>query len=60
MATTTDAEIDALDRRVRAILSAVDQCRRVLIDLTIEDKVIAMERLSAWVELERSTSEQQH
>jgi len=32
----------------------------VLIDLTIEDKVIAMERLSAWVELERSTSEQQH
>jgi hypothetical protein len=43
-----------------AILSAVDECRRALIDLTIEDKVIAMERLSAWVELERSTSEQQH
>jgi hypothetical protein len=36
---------------VRAILSAVDECRRALIDLTIADKVIAMERLSAWVEL---------
>jgi hypothetical protein len=60
MATTTDAQTDALDKRVRAILSAVDECRRALIDLTIEDKVIAMERLSAWVELERGTSEQQH
>ena len=51
---------DALDKRVRAILSAVDECRRALIDLTTEDKVIATERLSAWVELERGTSEQQH
>ena len=48
---------DALDRRVRAIVEAVDACRHALIDLTITDKVLAVERLNAWVELERSTTE---
>jgi hypothetical protein len=47
----------ALDRRVRAIVEAVDACRRVLIDLTLPDKDIALERLRGWVEVERGTHE---
>jgi hypothetical protein len=47
----------ALDRRVRAIVEAVDACRRALLDLTVEDKLIAVERLRGWVEVERGTHE---
>jgi hypothetical protein len=47
----------ALDRRVRAILEAVDACRRAMVDLVVEDKGIVVERLNAWVELERGTHE---
>ena len=36
---TISPDDDALDRRVRAIVEAVDACRRALIDLTIEDKL---------------------
>jgi hypothetical protein len=57
MATPQSDVDDARDKRVRMILSAVDECRRVLIDLTVEDKTIVVERLNAWVELERSTTE---
>jgi hypothetical protein len=32
-------------------------CRRALVDLTLEDKLIAMERLRGWVEVERGTYE---
>jgi hypothetical protein len=51
---------DALDQRVKTILEAIDACRRALVDLVIEDKLIAVERLNAWVELERGTHESQH
>ena len=56
--TTTDEE---LDRRVRVILDAVDTCRRALVDLILEDKLIVVDRLQAWVALEqRSAGEPQH
>ena len=48
---------DALDKRVRAILEAVEACRRALSDLTLTDKDIALERLRGWVEVERGTHE---
>jgi hypothetical protein len=48
---------DSLDKRVRAILEAVDACRRAMIDLTLADKDIALERLRGWVEVERGTHE---
>lgn len=54
---TISPDDDALDRRVRAIVEAVDACRRALIDLTVEDKLIAVERLRGWVEVERGTHE---
>jgi hypothetical protein len=44
---TISPDDDALDRRVRAIVEAVDACRRALIDLTIEDKLLAVERLGS-------------
>jgi len=50
---------DALDRRVRAIVEAVDACRRALIDSTIEDKLLAVERLRGWVALEEATAHPQ-
>ncbi len=49
---TTQSD-EALDKRVRAIVEAVDECRRALIDLVVEDKVVVIERLTAWVEYER-------
>jgi hypothetical protein len=49
----TDRDVQALDRRVRSILSVVDECRRLMVDLPIEDKLLAVERLVAWTELER-------
>ena len=54
---TISPDDDALDRRVRAIVEAVDACRRALLDLTVEDKLIAVERLRGWVEVERGTHE---
>jgi hypothetical protein len=53
----TDDVDAALDRRVRAILAAVDACRLALIDLPLADKDIALERLRGWVEVERGTAE---
>jgi hypothetical protein len=51
---TISPDDDALDRRVRAIVEAVDACRRALIDLTIEDKLLAVERLgSRWKRRQR-------
>ena len=50
---TTDAD---LDRRIRSILSVVDECRRLMVDLLPEDKAIVAERLTAWVELERRSA----
>jgi hypothetical protein len=53
---TISPDDDALDRRVRAIVEAVDACRRALIDLTIEDKLLAVERLRGWVRVGRGDS----
>lgn len=56
---TISPDDDALDRRVRAIVEAVDACRRALIDLTVEDKLLAVERLRGWVALEEATAHPQ-
>jgi CelD/BcsL family acetyltransferase involved in cellulose biosynthesis len=52
---TTDDEID---RQARAIHEVVKACRRALVDLVVEDKAIVVERLTAWVELERRSVEE--
>lgn len=49
MATTTD---DALDRRAQAILEAVRACWRLLSDLNLVDRVVALNKLDEMLELE--------
>ena len=51
---------DALDRRAHEIKNVVDECRRALTDLTVEEKALVLDQLRGWVELERSTHQQQH
>jgi hypothetical protein len=54
--TTTQTD-DMLDRQAREIQNVVDQCRRAMTDLTVEEKAVAVDQLRGWVELERSTHE---
>jgi hypothetical protein len=56
----TDDPFDALDRRARDIQNVVDQCRRAMVDLDVDAKALVVEQLRGWVELERSTHQQQH
>jgi hypothetical protein len=56
---TTSPTDDALAKQTREIQN-VDQCRRAMPDLTREEKIVAVDQLHGWVELERSTHEQQH
>jgi hypothetical protein len=46
----------AIDRRLRAILSIIDEARKLMSDLVVEDNLLVVERLTAWVELERRSA----
>jgi hypothetical protein len=35
-------------------------CRKAMVDMTVEDKVIVADQLRGWVEAERGTHERQH
>jgi hypothetical protein len=56
---TTDMD-NALAKQTREIQNVVDQCRRAMVDLDVDAKALVVDQLHGWVELERSTHEQQH
>ena len=49
---------EALDKRVRAILEAIDECRKLTGDLAVEDKLLVVDRLTTWVALEQRPAEE--
>ena len=46
----------AIDRRLRAILSIIDEARKLMSDLVVEDKLLVVDRLTAWATLEEGTA----
>jgi hypothetical protein len=56
----TDDPFDALAKQTREIQTVIDQCRRAMTDLTVVEKALVVDQLRGWVELERSTYQQQH
>ena len=52
--TTNEAE-DRIDKRAREIKQAVDQCRMAMADLVLADKMVALDHLRGWLEVELST-----
>ena len=52
MATETEAD---LDRRVRAILSVVDEAWKLMADLDVEAKALALDRLTKRLAMEEAS-----
>jgi hypothetical protein len=43
---------DPLDKQID---DAVEACRKAVIDLTVKEKTVVMERLRGWIELEAAS-----
>jgi hypothetical protein len=50
---TMNAEIEA--KRAREITDTVDKCWKAMVDLTIEEKALALDRLTKLVAMEEAT-----
>jgi hypothetical protein len=52
---TTKAENEALDRRAREIISAVDAAWKAMADLDVEAKALALDRLTKRLAMEEAS-----
>jgi hypothetical protein len=55
MTMTTTQTDDALDKRAQAILEITRQCWKLLSDLRIDDRAVALDKLDEWLTLEALT-----
>lgn len=54
------SELEEEARAQRSDSDPVDQVRRLLVDMPVEEKAVVVDRLQGWIEYERSTHEQRH
>ncbi len=55
MTVPTTQPPDPLDRRAIEIMNTVDQVRRMLLDMTVEEKRLVMTELDRWISMEEAS-----